>query len=125
MPKWWNDTHQERLKVFAREDADWGLIRCIGGVEGATTATERSWIHTRACFALAFLDLVTTQNFVRTLLKLGYEDRFDLSTNQSLHLLVLPYLRLPAVWHRTRTFSKTRRRARIRLSTSSQLLCKL
>ena len=42
MPKWWNDSHQERLKVFAREDAEWGLIERIGSVEGAVTATERS-----------------------------------------------------------------------------------
>jgi len=42
MPEWWTDSHQEGLRVFAAEDADWGLIDQIGRVEGAATATERS-----------------------------------------------------------------------------------
>ena len=42
MPEWWADSHQEGLRVFAAEDADWGLIDRVGSMQGAVTATERS-----------------------------------------------------------------------------------
>jgi len=42
MPEWWTDLHQEGLRVFAAEDADWGFIERGGNLEGAATATETS-----------------------------------------------------------------------------------